>query len=701
MICHAFAYPSLRAILYARETEDGLCWGAASWSRQDGTFSEDRNLLPDLMDSVAESVELACPLVGLEEAGEEFLRWWIRFRALDLAAAATEASLPEAARGAALHTAEALVTVEKDALRFVHRRFLGCLPGNAYALGPAAVWASGLGAERLASVYGETERLGGLIARARAAAENAAAEAAGTQAERTALLQALIDCGDVADCVVDLARSDGLDFSYAEPLDVPDWAPPSFQRAADLLRQGLDLTTIIRRPVPMVELAIGKLVVKGASGAGKSTLLAVLRGDGDGFRQWATHGFRIDTLEVPHPDKAGETISLNAWDYGGVPFPGAPSVLEAIMQTSGAICLLVWSGNREQAHLNADLQWIERLDRKEARRVFIAITKSDVYPEGSWNEVERIVSPLVGGIFQIDSRTGRGLYRLKAAIATEVILSPRHSLSEDIAAIRTTVLAQRGRRQWVDIETLMVDSPASVRSASLQLLPTLMRLSGDVAWADRTGLMVLDPNVLIEAVMSVSVDPTIAQTAILPDDRLDEIWHQHDQRLRAGLLSFMRETRLAVKLDDSKYLIVSLLHSSRPAFQWESGQGLHHIRRIWRLHGRGRDTIASVIARTYRYTTGSHWSTGVYLEDGAARALIEVTPNNRLSLSVRGFGSELFTSRIVDTLTPLFGTPMVPCSGIDNAVAPCFHIYPVGGSPIPHPKDGGKCPSCGRALQLN
>jgi C-terminal of Roc, COR, domain/Ras of Complex, Roc, domain of DAPkinase len=59
------------------------------------------------------------------------------------------------------------------------------------------------------------------------------------------------------------------------------------------------------------------VLLVGEGGTGKSSLLRALRGQEFEEGLDTTHGIAVENLPLPHPQLAGQMLTLNAWDFGG------------------------------------------------------------------------------------------------------------------------------------------------------------------------------------------------------------------------------------------------------------------------------------------------------------------------------------------------------------------------------------------------
>ena len=126
---------------------------------------------------------------------------------------------------------------------------------------------------------------------------------------------------------------------------------PSFSKAA--------------RPEVAEPLYEAKLVLVGEGGVGKTTLLkALMDREGAAPREGepTTHGVQIDiqALHLPHPDKEGVEIQLNAWDFGGQEIYHAT---HQFFLTNRSLFLLAWNARHgyEQGKL---YYWLDAIQAR-------------------------------------------------------------------------------------------------------------------------------------------------------------------------------------------------------------------------------------------------------------------------------------------------------------------------------------------------
>ncbi len=203
---------------------------------------------------------------------------------------------------------------------------------------------------------------------------------------------------------------------------------PALQSAYE---QGLDAVkaylSSLENAEPLYE---AKLVLVGEGNVGKTTLLKALKGKAGEAPQEhepTTHGVEIDIhgLRLPHPEKDGVEIQLNAWDFGG---QDVYRVTHQFFFSRRSIYLLVWEPRRgvQQGQVEDWLNMI-RLRVGDDARVIIVSTHCK-----TGERIARIDQPvfkqqygdMIVGFHEVDSlvpdeRTGEmiGVAELKKVIA--------------------------------------------------------------------------------------------------------------------------------------------------------------------------------------------------------------------------------------------------------------------------------------------
>ena len=201
--------------------------------------------------------------------------------------------------------------------------------------------------------------------------------------------------------------------------------------------QGLDavkayLRSLEQNAEPLYE---AKLVLVGEGSVGKTTLLKALKGsrtadDGPRQNEPTTHGVEIDIhgLKLPHPEKDGVEIQLNAWDFGG---QDVYRVTHQFFFSRRSLYLLVWEPRRgvQQGQVEDWLNMI-RLRVGDEARVIIVSTHCK-----TGARIARIDQPvfkqqygdMIVGFHEVDSLVYDeatdemvGIAELKRVIATEV-----------------------------------------------------------------------------------------------------------------------------------------------------------------------------------------------------------------------------------------------------------------------------------------
>ena len=455
-----------------------------------------------------------------------------------------------------------------------------------------------------------------------------------------------------------------LNLKHLEKLDLDN--NPLNPALKSAYSQGLPAVKAYLRSLENAEpLYEAKLVLVGEGGVGKTTLLNALikREDRAPKKdEKTTHGVKIDVdaLQLPHPEKEGVKIQLNAWDFGG---QDVYRVTHQFFFSRRSLYLLVWEPRRgvQQCQVEDWLNMI-RLRVGDDACVIIVSTNSK-----SGEHIARIDKPvlqqqfgdMIVGFHEVDSlvldeTTGEmaGIAELKKMIAAE--------------SAKLEQMGMKFNRNWKAARDQMINhsEPRISYTAFGEVCAshglsqidtdTLAHLMHDlgyiVHYSDDEKLrddVVLKPEWLTKAIGFVLEDRVTQETdGILSDNRLFEVWHDHkfkdEPRYTRDLYPFF--LRLMEKYDVS-YRLPQEQHASlvaqhvpqvRPELPWlpeqEPPENLRRIAMICAMEEDPPGLVPWMIVRTHDYAVESnhhrlHWQKGMFLSH---------TPHGEAMLEKRG-----------------------------------------------------------------
>ncbi|MBI3168253.1 MAG: leucine-rich repeat domain-containing protein, partial [Chloroflexi bacterium] len=184
------------------------------------------------------------------------------------------------------------------------------------------------------------------------------------------LTQVTLSDNNITDLPPSLAQLEHLERLqlYDNPLN------PALQSA---YKQGLDAVKAYLRSLENAEpLYEAKLVLVGEGNVGKTTLLKALKSNKEQEPRQGeptTHGVEIDIhgLKLPHPEKDGVEIQLNAWDFGG---QDVYRVTHQFFFSRRSLYLLVWEPRRgvQQGQVEDWLNMIRLRVGDDARVIIVS-----------------------------------------------------------------------------------------------------------------------------------------------------------------------------------------------------------------------------------------------------------------------------------------------------------------------------------------
>ena len=385
-----------------------------------------------------------------------------------------------------------------------------------------------------------------------------------------------------------------------------------------------------------------------------------------------THGIEIKQVAADHPDQAiGEPLTLNFWDFGG---QEVYRITHQFFFSRQALYLLVWKP-REGQEENALEGWLERIHLRvgDAARVLIVATHcNERQPELDYPALEAKYGDILAGHCQVDSADGTGIAELRHA-------SPKSWPGWNTSARPLTVAgSRRGTRCWrwttthiTYAEFAAVCADHGLGETDASALIGMLHTLGHIIFYDSDGLrdfVVLKPEWITKAIGYVLEDKEIrAAKGILAHRRLNAIWHEHGDEKRETyppryfpyFLRLMEQYDVSARLEgEDASLIPQMVPYERPSLPWEAadptGQG--QLSLVCEMDQNPPGLIAWTTVRNHRWTTDTHWRSGVFLrhEDGH-EALVDFVSRlkSELSITARGEYPAHFMSLIRDGLERL------------------------------------------------
>ncbi|GAA2154715.1 MULTISPECIES: COR domain-containing protein [Glycomyces] len=447
------------------------------------------------------------------------------------------------------------------------------------------------------------------------------------------------------------------------------------------LRQLLNLLEVEGTP-----LREAKLVLVGEGEVGKSTLLAALRGDPFKIGRNSTHGIEVKQLVVETGTNPRDSVSLNAWDFGG---QDVYRPTHQLFFTAPAIYLVVWKP-RQGPELGFVEYWTSLIRRRTGTGIKIHIVATHGDRQGRYahfddTRLRQQYPGIIDGVHHVGSETGRGIDDLKVAIAT--------------TAAQFQHLHRKLPASWLRFQAALKESGEPYlefgeyveRAAEFYLTQdsaeSLARVATELGYwcyyPETSGLddlVVLQPDWLSTAVSLVlDDDETNRRNGLIEHRRLLDVWHNPERprhlrykpRVHRVLLRLMEKYEISYRIssEDTSHqptsLITQLVQEQPASLEaWtEYGWNLKEQVRICEfIDSSGlkvipEDLINRLIVRMHRFSLGRerhhesvHWRTGLVIDRGLhGRALIQVE-RDQLIVKVKAAYPQFFLDQITEDI---------------------------------------------------
>ncbi len=440
---------------------------------------------------------------------------------------------------------------------------------------------------------------------------------------------------------------------------------------------------------------VSKMLVVGQGGVGKTSLLRALRGE-TFTEQDTTHGIEIGTLELKHPTEPDVTMQLNTWDFAGQEIAHAT---HQFFLTNRSLFLLAWNARHgfAQGRLYYWLDTIQALAPESP--VLIVATHTDQRDADLPLADLRRSYPQIIGHCPISNATGQGVEELRQEIV-KTAADPR----------KLPLMGERWPTAWLDAANALRASPEkhlparelwkrlaehNVTGDHARVLAQWLHELGDILHfrdnEEMNDIVILKPQWVTQYIARVlESEDVIRQDGIFTRAEMERLWDDLDLTMQERFLRLMDQFDLSYRTleDKDKSLVVERLPLDEADYhgKWDALQAsdpCHEISMKFELSTIPAGIPTWFIARQHRFTTHTHWRTGVLFADETETnlALAQAFPHEHyLRLTVRGPHPQNFFELLKDgmelTLKRFPGlqiTRKVPCPGHNGA--PCKHEF--------------------------
>ncbi len=449
-----------------------------------------------------------------------------------------------------------------------------------------------------------------------------------------------------------------------------------------------------------------KLILVGEGGTGKSSLLRSLRGEPFNATLDTTHGIEVNTLTLPYPGKADQTLVLNTWDFGG------QHVYHATHQfflTRRSLYLVVWNARLgvEQGRLHYWLDTIKAL-APDCPVLLVATHTDERAPDLNYQLYKDAYPQLVGAV-SVSNKERKEIEALKTTLAEHAAAIPLVGqpwptswVGAEMALLSRKehhISAERYRRICA-VRRIQARFAQGTLGSYLHDLGKILYFREDY---ELCNLVVLKPNWITKAISLVLEDERVREArGILAHTELPRIWSvdemgkPYEPHLYPLFLRLMEKFDLSYQIGAdipgqrvTHSLVPQLLPYQPPADlpDWPERplQGQTHLQMVYHFDFVPAGIMSWFIVRTHRYTLDKHWREGVLLAYQQHYARVELNPMLReIRLVVWGIQPHNFFTVLKDTLDLILSrfaglrirreVPCI-CHWETKAAKPCQEVY--------------------------
>jgi internalin A len=452
-----------------------------------------------------------------------------------------------------------------------------------------------------------------------------------------------------------------------------------------------------------------KILIVGEAMVGKTSLAKKLSGEAFDPGERQTHGVRVRSLLLAHPDRPEVTMDLHMWDFGGQLEYRAT---QRFYLTDRSLFVLVWN-SRARATDGKVTAWLDAITaRAPDAPILLVATHGDEDSPATLPHDLPDRYPSIAGACTVDSRTGLGIGELRDAIACHAAALPlmgtRWPAAWDIAARELSALP--GLTVTTHRAFRCLASAGVPALAGQQAIVRMLNELGQIAYfpgnPDLAAKIILKPEWLDARITQVIDSPAVTGAdGVLSRAERGRLWGdladaEDDPALPDRLIRMMEAFDLAYRIgnaDDSPdvALIVDRLPDAPPpdtARVWHQARtepGAREISITYKLASRQAGIPTWFVAREHRYTTGLHWRHGALLHDrdpaAPAWALLTDDGREQPTITLRVAGTypvrflsvltEAFDTILQDRYPGLVEARLVPCACQNQDGGTCAHAF--------------------------
>ena len=411
---------------------------------------------------------------------------------------------------------------------------------------------------------------------------------------------------------------------------------------------------------------MSKLLVVGEGGVGKTSLLKALADDQHDPDEPTTDGLKIKSLYLDHPREPSVRMLLSAWDFGGQEIYHAT---HQFFLTNRSLFLLLWNSRLgwEQGRLR---YWLDIITARapESPTILVATHIEGRPVDLPIDDLRREYPKIIGNL-SVDNESRAGIDALLTRLADEAAALPLMGSEWPTTWLAAAESLRNSPEKYVTPERMwQLMSDAGIRDAAQQrYLAVALHQLGDILYYhedhELSQTVVLRPEWVNDYISKVlDSDQVATADGLLTYQHLKDLWSDLDRGLREHFLGMMDKYDLSYRVEGESTgdvsLVVERLPWNPPPFQdqWDTignAADTHEIRVLYRLSTMPPGIPTWFIARSHRFSTKTHWRSGVLLRHTDARhvALVRADRHrNTVELTVRGPAPAAFFSILDDGL---------------------------------------------------
>jgi internalin A len=408
---------------------------------------------------------------------------------------------------------------------------------------------------------------------------------------------------------------------------------------------------------------VSKVLIVGEGRVGKTSVAKALAGQKHDRAEPTTHGMRITTLPLAHPDRDGVTMRLSVWDFGGQDIYHAT---HQFFLTGRSLFLLVWNAG-EGTDRGRLRYWLETITAR-APGAPILIVATYTADRAADIDARSLAAryPAIVGVHNVDCAARLGFDALlKAVTATAAGLPMMGAEWPSSWANAASALTGRDRPPHIparDMWQTMVDADVTEEDDQRTLAAALHE-RGEILYfsevEELVDLVVLDPQWLNFNISRMLDSAGVAaRHGLLTTADIDAEWAGISHAQREQMLNLLDRFDVSYRVRDSddgaRAIVVSRLPHTPPDYAplWEplaERPGIRELRLVYELPVLPPGIPVWFLAREYRFATEYRWRAGALLRDpdDLHVALLHTDiERRRIELTVRG----PLPSRFFDTL---------------------------------------------------